>query len=96
MPHNTDLLSPAERVTLALAQRKAAGDITAGPPEHADFARQWAQQNPAVALPSLLAGIPAYSGVKALAQRLGMMQNRSPASLEEMGAAYRGMWEGLR
>lgn len=62
-----------------------------GPAEHRAFAREWTQEQPLRAVPSLLAGIPAYTGAKAL----GLTKARSPASLNEMAEAYRGMWEGL-
>lgn len=64
---------------------------TIGPYEHAAFAREWTQENPALAIPSLAVSIPGYS----LAKFLGLTHARSPASLSEMGLAYRGMGSGL-
>ncbi len=61
------------------------------PYEHAAFAREWTQENPLAAVPSLALGIPGYS----LAKLLGMTHARSPASLAEMGQSYRGMGQGL-
>ena len=62
-----------------------------GPQEHQAFAREWTRDNPWLAVPSLTAAIPMYSGAKAL----GLTKARSPASLDEMASGYRGMWEGL-
>ena len=62
-----------------------------GPLEHQAFAREWTQANPWVAAPSLLAAIPAYT----LAKSMGLLNTRSPASLDEMASGYRGMYQGL-
>jgi len=62
-----------------------------GPLEHGAFAREWTQENPVVAVPSLLASIPGYT----LAKLLGLQNGRSSASIDEMAEGYRGMWEGL-
>ena len=62
-----------------------------GPAEHRAFAREWTKEQPLIAAPALLASIPAYTGAKAL----GLTKARSPASLNEMAEAYRGMWEGI-
>lgn len=61
------------------------------PYEHRAFAREFAQEHPWIATPSLLAAIPAYSAAKAL----GLIRSRTPASLDEMVEAYRGLGEGL-
>lgn len=65
-----------------------------GPMEHAAFAREWTEEQPYFAVPSLLAAIPAYTAAKYLGLFGG--KNRSPASLEEMAEAYRGMGQGLQ
>jgi len=39
------------------------------------------------------AGVPVYSGVKGAAQSMGLMQDSSPASLEEIKAGYRPLWQ---
>lgn len=62
-----------------------------GPKEHAAFAREWTAENPALAVPSLLASIPAYTAAKAV----GLAGGRSPPSLAEMADSYRGMFSGL-
>src|SRR5512143_1057862 len=59
--------------------------------EHQAFAREWTQENPMLALPSLLFAIPGYSAAKAA----GLIHSRTPASLDEMASAYRGMGEGI-
>jgi hypothetical protein len=61
------------------------------PYEHQAFAREWAQQSPWVATPSLLAAIPLYS----MAKGMGLLDTRSSASLDEMADAYRGLGQGL-
>ena len=62
-----------------------------GPYEHAAFAREWTQENPVAAVPSLALAIPAYTVGKAL----GLTHARSPASWGEMGQSYRGIGQGL-
>jgi hypothetical protein len=59
--------------------------------EHRAFARQWTKENPLVAVPSLIVAIPAYTAAKAT----GLIKARSPASLDEVTQAYRGLYEGL-
>src|SRR5512143_2970901 len=44
--------------------------------EHQAFAREWTQENPMLALPSLLFAIPGYSAAKAA----GLIHSRTPAS----------------
>jgi hypothetical protein len=61
------------------------------PYEHQAFAREWTQQNPWVATPSLLAAIPLYS----LGKAVGLLGSRSSASVDEMADAYRGVGQGL-
>lgn len=61
------------------------------PYEHQAFAREWTQQNPALASLSLPFAIPAYTAAKGL----GIVHSRSGASLDEMADAYRGWGQGL-
>ena len=61
------------------------------PYEHAAFAREWTQEQPLRAIPSLMFAIPAYTGAKAL----GLTKARSPASLRELLLGYRGMGQGI-
>lgn len=61
------------------------------PYEHQAFAREWTQQSPWTATPSLLAAIPLYS----MAKGMGLLNTRSSASLDEMADAYRGLGQGL-
>lgn len=61
------------------------------PYEHQAFAREWTQQQPWIAVPSLLAAIPGYT----LGKATGVIHSRSPASLNEMADAYRGLGQGL-
>lgn len=79
---------------LYLARGNAPAELQAklAPLEHQAFAREWTQDNPLLAAPSLAVAIPAYTAAKAL----GLTGARSPASLAEMLAAYRGIWQGLR
>jgi hypothetical protein len=59
--------------------------------EHQAFAREWAKESPTLATASLLAAIPAYTAAKGV----GAVKSRTPASLEEMAAAYKGLGQGL-
>jgi len=61
------------------------------PYEHAAFAREWTQESPFTAIPSLMLSIPAYTAAKGV----GLVHARSPASLGEMAQSYRGMGQGL-
>jgi len=61
------------------------------PYEHAAFAREWTEENPVVAVPSLAVSIPGYS----LAKLMGMGNARTPASLAEMVQSYKGVGSGL-
>lgn len=74
-----------------LYQRRARGDQSVAPQEHRAFAREWTQDNPMLAVPSLLAAIPAYSAAKAL----GLIHSRTPASLNQVTEGYKGVAEGL-
>jgi hypothetical protein len=62
-----------------------------GPMEHGQAMREIVGRNPMMALPLGLVGIPGYS----LGKATGMIQTRSPASLEEILQAYRGLGRGL-
>jgi len=61
------------------------------PYEHQAFAREWTQDNPLVAAPSLAVSIPGY----ALAKLLGIQHGRTKSSLAEMAGGYRGIGQGL-
>jgi hypothetical protein len=61
-----------------------------GPLEHGAYAEYKVAQNPLNAL-IMLGLIPGYTASKAL----GIKSGRSPASIEEMSEAYKGMWRGL-
>lgn len=63
-----------------------------GPMEHRAFAREWTKDMPLIAAPSLAAAIPLYTAAK----MAGLLRTRSPASVDEMAEAYRGVGEGLR
>ena len=73
------------------ARNQSGADQAAlGPQEHAQFAEETVRQSKAMAVP-LAVAIPAYSAAKAL----GLVKTRSPASFDEMGQAYKGIWRGL-
>ena len=61
------------------------------PYEHQAFAREWTQDNPAVAAPALAVAIPGY----ALLKLLRLQHGRTAPSLAEMAGGYRGIWQGL-
>lgn len=60
--------------------------------EHRAFAREWTQENPLVAVPSLAVATPLYAGAKAL----GLMSGRSKPSLYQVGQGYAGILDGLK
>lgn len=61
------------------------------PYEHAAYAREWTQQNPLTAIPSLTVAIPAY----ALAKQFGLIGARTRPSFEQVAMGYRGMGQGI-
>lgn len=78
---------------LLLARDKpGANQAVLAPAEHRAFAREWTQENPWIAAPSLAFAIPAYSAYKAL----GGGNARSGASWEELRQGYAGIADGLR
>lgn len=98
-----DYLSPAQlrgmlpldkltHAELALRRRAPGADHELlAPMEHRAFAREWSQEDPLRAGLSLPFAVPAYTAAKAA----GLMDARSPASIEEIMAGYHGMFEGL-
>lgn len=62
------------------------------PQEHRAFAREWVQENPFVAVPSLTAAIPLYAAAKAL----GLQGARTKPSFAQIGQGYMGIWDGLK
>jgi len=60
--------------------------------EHRAFAREWTQENPLLAVPSLTFAIPGY----AIAKKLGLIGARTQPSLEQVGQSYMGIWDGLK
>jgi hypothetical protein len=98
MPHNA--LAPLNRGQLShdellrlRAMFNGDDDMQAmlGPMEHEAFAREYTEENPWLGPPAMLAGVPAYTAAKAL----GLHGGRSPASMNEIAQAYRGVGEGL-
>ena len=61
-----------------------------GPLEHGAFAESMVSRNPLWSVPLLFA-TPAYSAAK----HAGLLQTRSPASVDEMAEGYRGIGRGL-
>jgi hypothetical protein len=61
-----------------------------GPLEHGQFTEETVQGNPLMALP-LAVATPAYTAGKAV----GLIDARSPASLDEVLEAYKGIGRGL-
>lgn len=62
------------------------------PMEHRAFAREWTQENPLLAVPSLAFAIPGY----AVAKKLGLIGARTQPSLEQIGQSYLGIFDGLK
>ena len=71
------------------------------PYEHQAFARQWTQDNPWLAVPSLAIASPLYYAAKqkpilAAAQALGLVgPGATPASLDQLTKSYAGIGQGL-
>ncbi len=61
------------------------------PYEHEAFAREWVQDDWKAA-PALAVATPAYAGLKAV----GWKPNSTPPSLAQVGAGYKGLWQGLK
>lgn len=62
-----------------------------GPLEHGAYAESRVRERPVLGVIEQLAMIPGYTGAKAL----GLMDSRSPASVDEMAEAYRGVGRGV-
>lgn len=75
-----------------LRDQPGANQEVLAPQEHRAFAREWVQDNPVLALPSLTFAIPAYAAAKSL----GLIGARTKPSLNQMAESYRGMWDGLK
>lgn len=58
--------------------------------EHGLFARQEVGRNPMMALP-LAVAIPGYAAMKAL----GLKPEATPPSMAQVGAGYKGLFQGL-
>jgi hypothetical protein len=62
------------------------------PQEHRAFAREWTQENPLVAVPSLAVATPLYAAAKAL----GLVGARTKPTLNQVGQGYMGIYDGLK
>ena len=75
-------------------------DPLLAPAEHLDFARTTVEENPLMAAPLAIA-TPLYYLAKqpalmGLGQRMGLIgQDATPASIDQLFAAYRGIGQGL-
>lgn len=76
----------------ALREQPGANQEMLAPQEHRAFAREWVQENPLVAVPSLAVATPAY----AIAKQLGLMSGRTKPSLYQVGQGYAGILDGLK
>jgi len=88
--------APTQTHAQLLAQRNALPptspqQIALAAKEHQAFAREWTNESPLVAIPSLLAAIPGYTAAKAV----GVVKSRTPASLGEIAAGYKGIGQGI-
>lgn len=95
-----DTLSHAQ---LSALREKASPDEQQrlAPYEHRAFAREWTQENPLVAAPSLAVATPAYyiakqPGIIQVMQAMGLVgPDATPPSLEQVRQGYLGILEGL-
>ena len=62
------------------------------PQEHRAFAREWVQENPFVAVPSLAVATPLYAAAKAL----GLIGARTKPTMHQVGQGYMGIYDGLK
>lgn len=76
---------------MAMRDQPGASQGMLAPFEHRAFAREWAKESPILAGVSLPFAIPAYN----VAKKLGMLDARSPASMDEVLAGYHGYAEGM-
>jgi hypothetical protein len=76
----------------AMRDKPGANQEKLAPMEHRAFAREWVQENPLVAVPSLAVATPLYAGAKAL----GLMSGRTKPSLYQVGQGYAGIIDGLK
>lgn len=61
------------------------------PYEHQAFAREWTQEQPLLAAPSLAVAIPGY----AIAKALGIEKARTGPSIASVLAGYKGIGQGI-
>lgn len=73
-------------------EQPGANQAALAPQEHRAFAREWTQENPLLAVPSLAFAIPGY----AIAKKLGLIGARTQPSFEQMGQSYMGIYDGLK
>jgi hypothetical protein len=85
-----DNMSHSDLYQMRDAMPNAADQSNLAPYEHQAFARESVGDNPLMALP-IAAATPLYTAAKAL----GLVHSRSPASLEEIIKAYKGIGQGL-
>lgn len=83
------------RLRQKYGQNMAVSQLLA-PYERQAFARQWTQDNPMIAVPSLIAAMPAEQAAKVL----GLMPKsgsgvQTPASPEQLHRGFLGLGEGL-
>lgn len=101
MPGLLDDLSHAELFNLREKARGTPDFQKLAPAEHGAFAREWTQEQPWLAAPSLAVAAPLYYLAKQqpivdIAKRLGLVgQDATPASLDQLAASYRGIGQGL-
>lgn len=85
-------MNPSHSDLYLQRERSDVDQNTLAPQEHRAFASEWTQENPWLAVPSLVAAIPTYTALKAI----GAIKSRSPASFREMGQGFAGIMDGLR
>ena len=83
-------LSHEELLRLRAATKDPARQAELAPMEHQAFAREQVQSNPLSAL-GLLGAIPAYQ----LAKLLGLQEARTPPSMAQLLAGFKGIGQGL-
>jgi hypothetical protein len=90
-PEKLEALSHAALYNMRANTKSPEMQQVLAPLEHQAFAREFVQEKPVLGTASLAVAAPLYE----LAKALGAVRARSDPSLESLGAAYKGIGQGL-